>query len=96
MTKEEFIKDEELNEVTGGTDHQIKGKNPIGKLIVSKDNLYFRYKPDMSSSDWGRVQVGTTYPVYEIKQNQGLKWYLVDEHSWFGDDGSNCTFTFGA
>ena len=49
MTKEEFIKDEELNEVTGGTDHQIKGKNPIGKLIVSKDNLYFRYKPDISS-----------------------------------------------
>ena len=82
MTKEEkLISDDELEEISGGTNHKIDGKTPIGKLIVLKENIYFRYEPDS---------------VYEIKQNNGLKWYLVNDHSWFGDDGTNCIFTFGA
>ena len=97
MTKEEkLIINDELEEISGGTNHKIDGKTPIGKLIVLKENIYFRYEPDKYSSDWGTAQTGITYSVYEIKQNNGLKWYLVDNHSWFGDDGTNCIFTFGA
>ena len=42
MTKEErLIIDDELEEISGGTDHKIDGKTPIGKLIVLKENIYF-------------------------------------------------------
>ena len=44
MTKEEkLIIDDELEEISGGTNHKIDGKTPIGKLIVLKEKALLTY-----------------------------------------------------
>ena len=73
---EKSINDEELTEVSGG-DIDLSSKKSIGYITVLVDRLDFNYEPSVGCESSIGLK-GETYQIYAIKQNDGKKWFLLD------------------
>jgi hypothetical protein len=70
------INDEELTEVSGGN-IDLSSKKSIGYITVLIDRLDFNYEPSVGCESSIGLK-GETYQIYAIKQNDGKKWFLLD------------------
>ena len=70
------INDEELTEVSGGN-IDLSSKKSIGHITVLVDRLDFNYEPSVGCESIIGLK-GETYQIYAIKQNDGKKWFLLD------------------
>ena len=70
------INDEELTKVSGG-DIDLSSKKSIGYITVLVDRLDFNYEPSVGCESSIGLK-GETYQIYAIKQNDGKKWFLLD------------------
>ncbi len=70
------INDEELTEVSGGN-IDLSSKKSIGYITVLIDRLDFNYEPKVGCESSIGLK-GETYQIYAIKQNDGKKWFLLD------------------
>jgi len=70
------INDEELTEVSGG-DIDLSSKKSIGYITVLVNRLDFNYEPSVGCESSIGLK-GETYQIYAIKQNDGKKWFLLD------------------
>ena len=70
------INDEELTEVSGGN-IDLSSKKSIGYITVLVNRLDFNYEPSVGCESSIGLK-GETYQIYAIKQNDGKKWFLLD------------------
>ena len=71
------LDDEKLTEVSGG-EIDLSSKKSIGHITVLVDRLEFNYEPIVGEYDRSLGLKGETYQIYAIKQNDGKKWFLLD------------------
>ena len=70
------LNDEKLTEVSGG-EIDVSSKKSIGYITILVDRLDFNYEPIVGYNENLGLK-GETYQVYAIKQNDGKKWFLLD------------------
>ncbi len=70
------LNDEELTEVSGG-EIDLSSKKSIGYITVLVDRLDLNYEPKVGCEIIVGLK-GETYQIYAIKQNDGKKWFLLD------------------
>lgn len=70
------LNDEELTEVSGG-EIDVSSKKSIGYITVLVDRLDLNYEPKVGCEIIVGLK-GETYQIYAIKQNDGKKWFLLD------------------
>lgn len=70
------LNDEELTEVSGG-EIDLSSKKSIGYITVLVDRLDLNYEPKVGCESIVGLK-GETYQIYAIKQNDGKKWFLLD------------------
>ena len=92
MEKKKSLNDEELTEVSGGID--VSSKKSIGYITVLVDKLNFNYEPIVGEYDRSLGLKGETYQIYAIKQNDGKKWFLLDNGLYVAYDPTKMSLVF--
>lgn len=57
------------------------------QLKVVTTNLRVRKEPSTESGVVGFVQTDGIYNYYEVKDNQGYKWYKIENEQWIANNG---------
>ncbi len=86
------INDEELTEVSGGN-IDLSSKKSIGYITVLIDRLDFNYEPSVGCESSIGLK-GETYQIYAIKQNDGKKWFLLDNGLYVAYDPTKMSLVF--
>ena len=62
------------------------------KINQSASGLRIRKSASTKSTIVGHATIGKSYPVYEIKQNQGYTWYRIATDKWVANNGKWITY----
>ena len=87
------LNDEKLTEVSGGN-IDVSSKKSIGYITVLVDRLEFNYEPIVGEYDRSLGLKGETYQIYAIKQNDGKKWFLLDNGLYVAYDPTKMSLVF--
>ena len=86
------LNDEKLTEVSGGN-IDVSSKKSIGYITVLVDRLDFNYEPIVGCESSIGLK-GETYQIYAIKQNDGKKWFLLDNGLYVAYDPTKMSLVF--
>ena len=82
---ERRLSDDVLSEVSGGAAGQM---TVIGYARVITTNLNIRSAASKNSSFLGQTNAPDQHNVYQIVQNEGYVWYMIDVNKWIANDGT--------